>query len=1202
MTTEVYRKIGFDATDAIAQLGALGEAIDSTGKRLEAFDRSSAFGTGGISKSLKESKAAMFQFADGSKVAIRSLDDLVTQAQNARNGLKPLNDGIRESEKRAKRGSNSIRSFAKSIGSLLAIRAVVGLFNTFTGVLASTTKEAREFGLAIAEVQTIAGSLNSSSEALNKRVLDLSSSLGTDALDTARGLYQVLSNQVVEAGESFEFLAQAQKLAITTVASTSEAVDALSSVMNAYGDSAGDAETVSDSLFEAVNVGRFTLNEIANIIGRVTSLTAQMGITWNETVSAIAAMTQTGVRVDTAITQLRAVVVKLLKPTEEMQKLYQSWGVKDGPTAIKTFGGLQGVLTKLSQETNGSTAEMTKFFNEVRGLAGVLGLNIDNGERFAKVLDQIENSAGAASKAFQGFQASQAQQLTKEMTRLKNEVIQLGQALQPITTFFTTGFADIAAGLRVIAADIQTRLNEGAAFGERQQARLAAAQQANKRVEKEYTRFYTKEAKIREQAFNESLADQQKKFNEYIREQERGIELVTDRLKGYGDDLKKSFSNALSELEDRVQNFSDRIRDSVQKSQDLQLKIDDEQLRQDLKKAFNPFQKQKLLDEDADTKTYEAINKLSRATTEEELKQAQAAADRAIAAQRTRESSADQLGDFRRSKEAQAEILDLLERQKKAQDDFTKRERGQRDAELKKLDELKVKEGELETLIKQRREAIDRVIDARDGERQAAIKAVNDINAQIKKLGFTKEGFNLFKSFNAGDLVNDFNSKLKDLDTQVIDWTAAVKQLEVKLAQVRVKVQLETPGSLEAQSFAQQLGVQFDPNDLPGTATAVTDEANKILAEEVRLRGEVAKAAQTQVATDGNLRDGLLTITTAWQKYAERRLSFAERQRIANQEDAQAQFDLTQTLTKAKFPELGQLPDDIKSIIQDINNGRFTEAQEGITETSDRVQRLREAGILAKPAYDALNEFLGTTLKNTIQETTDKAKELAELENLKPKVEIANEWMRIKNEIGSSEAKARGLLTQQGLIPGSANNAAQSVRVIGDEYDRSANSANNVVAITGTIGQTANNQIAGVSALKDAMTALKNEAIAAAQAQAAVGAGGAVPGSAMGRYFAKGGLGALRPLGTDTIPAMIQRGEFVTNAKSSRKFFSELNAMNQDRAPVRRREGGSVTQVGDIHVAVQGGDTSRQTVRAIAAELNRELKRGTIRLGSLRKA
>jgi hypothetical protein len=83
------------------------------------------------------------------------------------------------------------------------------------------------------------------------------------------------------------------------------------------------------------------------------------------------------------------------------------------------------------------------------------------------------------------------------------------------------------------------------------------------------------------------------------------------------------------------------------------------------------------------------------------------------------------------------------------------------------------------------------------------------------------------------------------------------------------------------------------------------------------------------------------------------------------------------------------------------------------------------------------------------------------------------------------------------------------------------------------------------------------------------------------------------PAGTDVIPAMLSPGEMVINAASARRFASQLTAINAGVQPVYRSEGGSVTNVGDINVTVTGGGSSRQTARSIAAELRRELRRGT---------
>ena len=90
-------------------------------------------------------------------------------------------------------------------------------------------------------------------------------------------------------------------------------------------------------------------------------------------------------------------------------------------------------------------------------------------------------------------------------------------------------------------------------------------------------------------------------------------------------------------------------------------------------------------------------------------------------------------------------------------------------------------------------------------------------------------------------------------------------------------------------------------------------------------------------------------------------------------------------------------------------------------------------------------------------------------------------------------------------------------------------------------------------------------------------------------FLAGGG----RPRGTDVIPAMLSPGEMVMSAATTRRFASQLTAMNAGVKPSYHSQGGHVTNVGDINVRVEGGGTGRQTARSIANELRRELRRGT---------
>ena len=83
--------------------------------------------------------------------------------------------------------------------------------------------------------------------------------------------------------------------------------------------------------------------------------------------------------------------------------------------------------------------------------------------------------------------------------------------------------------------------------------------------------------------------------------------------------------------------------------------------------------------------------------------------------------------------------------------------------------------------------------------------------------------------------------------------------------------------------------------------------------------------------------------------------------------------------------------------------------------------------------------------------------------------------------------------------------------------------------------------------------------------------------------------------GTDTIPAMLSPGEFVINAASSRRFYSELQAINSGQKPIYRATGGPVTNnsfTGDINLNVSA-DRGVVNGRQAVADIRRELRRKT---------
>src|SRR4030042_2049258 len=90
------------------------------------------------------------------------------------------------------------------------------------------------------------------------------------------------------------------------------AMDALTTVINAYGLSAEDATSVSDMMFESVKRGKQTYEEMAGALGTVVPIASQVGMGFDQVAAAMATLTRQGIDANTATVQLRQILVSVL--------------------------------------------------------------------------------------------------------------------------------------------------------------------------------------------------------------------------------------------------------------------------------------------------------------------------------------------------------------------------------------------------------------------------------------------------------------------------------------------------------------------------------------------------------------------------------------------------------------------------------------------------------------------------------------------------------------------------------------------------------------------------------------------------------------------------------------------------------------------------------------------------------------------------
>lgn len=313
---------------------------------------------------------------------------------------------------------------------------------------------------------------------------EMSTRLPQTAAEIAKGTYQAISAGVdpMKAGAFVETAAQA---GIAGLSSTETAVNALSSVVNAYRLNADQARLVSDQMFTAVKNGKTTFEEINAAIANVVPVAASAGVGFDQVSAGIATMTKQGIPTAQASTQMRQAIVELLKPGKELEEIMTKAGIANGAAALKTLG-LQGTLQKLQVAADASGKTMTQVFSSVEAGSAALALTGENAAMAAADLDAMNNAAGAMGKAYEVNARSAANQLkllNNNVDAVKMAVVEtFGPAANWVLENFTGGLQKINEALLSTEALMRRTEQRGAeAFADQaQRQRLQDRAQAVK--------------------------------------------------------------------------------------------------------------------------------------------------------------------------------------------------------------------------------------------------------------------------------------------------------------------------------------------------------------------------------------------------------------------------------------------------------------------------------------------------------------------------------------------------------------------------------------------------------------------------------------------------------------------------------------------------------------------------------------------------
>lgn len=1116
-----------------------------------------------------------------------------------------LTSGINQ----ATTASNNLALSWQSVGRIFVGQAIFRLVSQITNQIGEATDRARELQLALAQIQTIAppdlqiGGIGE----IGKLTKTLSNDFGIDQVEAARAVYEGFSNQLGDTDATMEVLIASARLAKTTMSDFGTSSAVVASVLNAYNLNSKNAEGVTDLLFQTIKVSAAKMGEFEGAIGRVAPTAKAMGVELTELLRIFSAINIQGTDTDTAFTQTLNLMKGLLAPTKALRGEFDRLQIANANVGIAQFG-LLGLLDKL--KGNKTLTEFADQFDDIREKQAIFSLLGESGQAKLKSdAKAFANAAGIVKTSFEFIEKTPAQQLQKAIEQFKNVLTDdLGNAvinainnivksfggaeaaasafstllknsLVPAAILFgttlavgvaaaTVSFVGLLAGATAVLGPIGAVVAILGGFaaavvgvGAVNEA-LFGTQSAAQKVATEFEKLQpaikawgdasTKEAQKVNDALNAetktavavaitSLGDRMAATQQIHDEAKRLEKTITVNLKEQLKERASAIESYIDKVNKNSQDSVDKIKKIGEGLRDFELNVREGRVNRNLDNAPDDQRRAQLL--------------------EQEIKRQRDAARRAQAAGNEEDSAkflenalkyAERLAGLAGERSEAESIINSILRQRQglAASEVASIKKGVDDA-AKKVPQLEEEATKIKSLINEYEQLAKAMTEAENtGTKQAGLEQ-NLQNLSVKLKDALANFVKLAPKGIADDLLTQIPAEFKNIDgvSAPLDLTVdqSLKAIQAKLSQTRLTLDVE----LRIQNLS---GVEAGPNQIKQLQSKLaelqkqSETSNNNAAPLGGLNNEISAAKQNLDSLFATLKNEAqlpkLKLLDSATFNAEFTAAIQKNSAILATEAAKFQSNIEAAVKNAvDTGDTSQINTQLEKAAGFIEANKDNPALKGVVDAVTKIQTaladLAPKTEAFKKAFDASIEAQNTQQQiSALTEIIDGAKTRAELMN--------------------------SALTAMAPAAAAGSNSA--------------------VTSLNAVATAANNAKAAVDALNAAQSAGSSNGSTATQTKARGG---------LMHFFNRGGFA---PRGTDTVPAMLSPGEFVVNAKSTRRFYSELQAINAGRSPAYLADGGPVSNsFGDININLPKG-TDEQHARSVVKKINRQLRRGSARI------
>lgn len=452
MQEDIKLKIGADTTQAKKDINDLGKENIELKTKIkrpknylkEITDEANKLGKKVADIKLKKENFSKEQIKELRKeIEITALKAKAIHFAEGNRSAKELSERLKEMHKSLGNTKSEINKtndvFSKMdliVGNITSTLITNGI-SALKNMVIEGTKFNTELEYADKKIQSIS---NKSSIEIESNIGKLSLETGTDPIELRNGLYEIIS-AVGDVDEAYDLLETSNKLAITGFTDIGNAVDGLTTVLNAYQMQLSEADKVANIFIKTQKLGKITVDEFARDLAQSIPYATQLGISIEEIGSAMALLTSRGVKPAQAETQLASFLRNILDDNNELAKeLNKSLG-SNVKQYIQNGGSLIQVIEEISNLEKKLNKAVTSFSMDSEGKAFVLTLK-DNVEAYKNFYKEISNNNDEINKNMANMMNSQKVALD----RAKVYWQELGRTVGNVTGQIVAYIGDIMTG------------------------------------------------------------------------------------------------------------------------------------------------------------------------------------------------------------------------------------------------------------------------------------------------------------------------------------------------------------------------------------------------------------------------------------------------------------------------------------------------------------------------------------------------------------------------------------------------------------------------------------------------------------------------------------------------------------------------------------------------------------------------------------